>query len=161
MQRAVLAHAYTAPVAAIMSAWSSSPSGLTEGSPLLEAGSAGSTDAPLAAAVAAADNAPASPLPSVSEEEPSVHSAISVHSAAGARDAFAAGLRGGSGVSVAVRDVPLFSFCRAAGDSCGLHTLRLWITALVLLVWSHGEFYHSDHCMTNTPMTRQQSVGNQ
>ncbi|CAL8463743.1 g3277 [Coccomyxa elongata] len=91
----VLAHAYTAPVAAIMSAWSSSPPSMTEGSPLLEPGSADSTDAPLAAAAAAADNAPASPLPSVSEEEPSVHSA---------GDSSAAGLRGGSGAPGAVAD---------------------------------------------------------
>lgn len=70
---------------------------MTEGSPLLDPGSADSADTPLAAAATAAENSPASPLPSVSEEEPSAGSAHSAH------DFSAHGLRGGRSVPGAVR----------------------------------------------------------
>ncbi len=69
----MLAHAYTAPCAEMLLTWSGSPPYAHEGSPLLTPGSADSADGLLAAA-AASDNSPSSPLPSVSEEEPSVHS---------------------------------------------------------------------------------------
>ncbi|KAK9917571.1 hypothetical protein WJX75_005896 [Coccomyxa subellipsoidea] len=75
----VLAHAYTAPSAAMLPAWSDSPPSAHEGSPLLYPGWADSADGALTAA-AASDHSPNSPLPSVSEEEPSVHSMRSGHS---------------------------------------------------------------------------------
>lgn len=75
---AVLAHAYTAPSAAMLPAWSDSPPSAHEGSPLLYPGWADSADGALTAA-AASDHSPNSPLPSVSEEEPSVHSMRSGH----------------------------------------------------------------------------------